>query len=609
VDEILANLNQLHFACPLCLGGILVIPLIWTLFLLFYQRNPAFQLEKFIDPHLLPYLRLNKPKKASFWKTLLLWSFVWMGLTLALAGPRWSFREVETFTQDQSLVLLLDLSESMNATDVKPSRLIRAKQKIEDLLNLSKGVKIGLIAFAADSHMLAPITDDKETLRHLLPSIDTELVYIQGSRLTAALEMAATMLEAEPGHNKALLVISDGGFEDASAILNAKKLAEKEIVIHVMGVGTESGATFYKNNTPIVSKLEKERLNEISKIGRGRYLEAHYSDHEEAIILKELEKRAEAQETIGKKNRFWEEHFYVMIIPLLPIMLGWFRKGAIFAALCLFLIPSFKMEATFADYFKNSEELGKLAFDEGDYAGAIDVFQDPYRKGVACYRANNFAQAEEHFRESNRPEVAAEAAYNLGNSQVKQQKFEEAIKTYEDLLTKWPDHQKAKENLEIVKKLLQENQNSEQNQNQNQKENQEKDQEQSQDQSQDQSRDQDQSKDQSQKRDQNHNQKDEQNNQRSDSQNPANTENQKQNEPFDQEEETQRPEQNEKQPQGQNPKESPARPQEAKAAKSQEDLDADEWLNRITNDQKNFLKNKFFIESKRNGTTEGIDPW
>ena len=75
---------------------------------------------------------------------MLLWSVVWACLTLALAGPRWNFREMETFSRDQSLVILLDLSESMNATDIKPSRLVRAKQKIEDLINLSKGVKIGL---------------------------------------------------------------------------------------------------------------------------------------------------------------------------------------------------------------------------------------------------------------------------------------------------------------------------------------------------------------------------------------------------------------------------------------------------------------------------------
>ena len=149
---------------------------------------------------------------------------------------------METFSQDQSLVILLDLSESMNATDIKPSALVRAKQKIEDLLNLSKGVKIGLIAFAADPHMITPLTEDKETIRHLLPSLETDLVYIQGSRLSSALEWPLQCWRQNRAIIRLLLVISDGGFEDASAITTAKKLAEKGIVIHAMGIGTVEGA-------------------------------------------------------------------------------------------------------------------------------------------------------------------------------------------------------------------------------------------------------------------------------------------------------------------------------------------------------------------------------
>jgi len=156
------DLSQFNFAHPMWLWGNLVLFFIWTVFLLFYRVNsPSHQLEKFVDSHLLPYLLINKSgKKSSTWKTLLLWSAVWSCLTFAMAGPRWDFREIETYSRDQSLVILLDLSESMNATDVKPSRLVRAKQKIEDLINLSQGVKIGLIAFAADPHMIAPITED-----------------------------------------------------------------------------------------------------------------------------------------------------------------------------------------------------------------------------------------------------------------------------------------------------------------------------------------------------------------------------------------------------------------------------------------------------------------
>ena len=218
-------------------------------------QSPSLRLEKFIDSHLLPYLFIGQTtKKKSFWKPLFAWTIAWALLTCALAAPRWAFHEIETFSKDQSLVIVLDLSKSMNATDIKPSRLARAKQKIEDLILQSKGVKVGLIAFAADPHMITPLTEDTETIRYLLPTVDTDLVYIQGSKLTPALEMAAAMLDAEPGSNKAIVVISDGGFEDAGAIKTAKKLAGKGIVIYTMGVGTIEGAPIQDHEGTIVKK-------------------------------------------------------------------------------------------------------------------------------------------------------------------------------------------------------------------------------------------------------------------------------------------------------------------------------------------------------------------
>jgi len=581
---------------------------------------------------------------------------VWACLTLALAGPRWNFREMETFSRDQSLVILLDLSESMNATDIKPSRLIRAKQKIEDLIHLSKGVKIGFIAFAADPHMITPLTDDKETIRHLLPSLDTDLVYVQGSRLSTALDMAMNMLESEPGNNKAILVISDGGFEDGSAIATARKIAAKGVVIHVMGIGTAQGAPLLdhegnvikKNGVPILSHLEKERLSEISHAGNGRYLEAHYSDQEEGLILRELEQRAQTQIDKGK-SRFWDERFYLLIFLILPIILWWFRRGYIFPLILILFTPVFRVEAASAvhDYFKNSEELGKQALDDGDYETAIRSFQDSYRKGVACYRAGNFEEAEKLFRQSSREDVASQAAYNLGNSLVQQQKIKEAITAYEDVLKEYPDHTKARDNLELIKKMLdqheQENSQSDdsdhenesdksksENENKNNKgkskgsndTSQNQQQEQQQQESSKNSDQQDDSKsesendkmsDQQQQKsandvEQNREQGQQQDKKNSDEQQNETAEKREEHAGNDEKSDGQQEQQKETKGMeevGESQKEDT----EGKAPKSQEDQDADLWLNQISNDPKTFMKNKFYIESKKNGTTKGIDPW
>ncbi len=577
------DLSLFHFSHPLWLLAGLILPLVWGVYFLFHRKeNTHHQLEMFIDKHLLPYLLINNVNKKNSLKSLVFWSLVWTCLTLALAGPRWSFREIDTYSPDQSLVILLDLSESMNAADVKPSRLIRAKQKIEDLLNLSKGVKIGLIAFAADPHMIAPLTDDKETIRHFLPFLTTNLVYVQGSRLSPALEMASSMLEAEPGDNKVILVISDGGFEDASAMVTAQKLAKKGIIIHAMGVGTSEGAPVSNEKTKAktFSKLDKQRLHEISNLGNGHYLEAHYSDHDETVILNELAKRTESK-LKEQKRQFWDEHFYLIILPVLPIILWWFRQKHLFATVLLLLLPIFNLEALeIQSYFKNSEEQGEEAFQKGDYEIASTLFQDPYRKGVACYKAENFAEAESLFRESYQAQKTTNAGYNLGNALAQQQKLEEAITAYEEVLKQQPDHVKSKENLELVKKMLEEQQQNQQQQDQN-------------------SQDSKGNKDQ--KDSDNKDQQKQQDKQDSDQQQKEQDENKNDQDKQDSKEEKPKQEQQKNQDSQDQ--------QTEKAARSEEDVDADLWLNQIVSDPEQFLKNRFCIESKINETKEGLDPW
>lgn len=588
------DISLFHFAEPFWLWMMLAIPLAWLCFFFFFQEKAAsHQLNKFIDNHLLPYLLINSSeKKRSHWKALLLWTIAWSCLTIALAGPRWTFRDIETYSKDQSLVILLDLSESMNATDVKPSRLLRAKQKIEDILNASKAVKIGLIAFAADPHMITPLTEDKDTIRHFLPSLQTDLVYAQGSRLSSAIEMALMLLNSEPGNNKSLLVMSDGGFEDASAITAIKQLVEKGITIHTMGIGTPEGAplkdregkTIKKNGTPLLSKLEKETLLEISRIGKGHYLEAFYSNHDEDLIFRELEERAEITMEKGKLNRLWDEHFYIMIFPAIPIILWWFKKGSLFVLLFFILTtPLTNLEARqFKDFFKNTEQLGEEALLQEDYQTAANTFQDYYRQGVAHYKAGNFEDAENMFKKSAREEVASSATYNLGNALVQQQKFKEAIAAYENVLDKWPDHTKAKENLELVKKMVEQQQ---------QQDPPPQDQDNNNDHQDPSSKSQDQD---------NHGDSKDQN----DSNSQDSTQKQDDDNRQDLENNNSQDEQKNKQSKPQKQDEHPF-----DDAKSQEKQDADAWLNQIASDPKEFMQNKFYIESKKNGTKESIDPW
>lgn len=674
------DISQLNFSSSHWLWALSLLPIMWLLLFFFYRvKSSHHRLEEFIDKHLLAYLLIDKTKhKKSLLLSVVLWSIVWSLFVVAMAGPRWNFREIETYSKDQNMVIIIDLSESMNATDTKPSRLLRAKQKIEDLLNELQGLKIGLIAFAADPHMITPITEDKETIRYLLQSLNTDLVYIQGSRLSPALEMAQKMLEAELGTNKSILLISDGGFEDSGAFMTAKKLADRGIVIHAMGVGTPEGAPLRdtlgnivkKKGNTVVSKLEKEKLVDISKTGHGLYLETGVGDKSEKALIMEFEK---SNDVISlKKKQLWDEGFAWFLLPVLPIVLWWFRSGHIFAlSILLFAsplsanepgrlvmatsepgetpwLPSPQHSTTnvarasrpgpllsasslseqgvwpwlpLSGYFKNADTKGCEAIEEGRYEDAAHLFQDSYRKGVACYRAGNFAEAEKMFRESSREEVALSAAYNLGNTLVQQQKFTEAIEAYEEVLQKNPDHLQAKENLALVKKLMEQTppsgQSKDQNKDKSEKQNSEDQQNKSKD-NQDNQENQDRqntSKDQQNSEDQQSDSKDEQktqeesNSKKQDEQDSQDESNSK--ESQEQQEETKKDSKDPSQQNESQKAQSRAEEKQSTTGKSAEDLDrdADLLLNRISNDPKTFLKNKFSIESKKNGTKEGIDPW
>lgn len=645
------DFSNLSFATPWVLWGLALLPLTWLLYAFFYRKNRSLhRLEEFIDPELMKYLLVNPASKVtSIWKTLVIWSFVWALLTVSLAGPRWSYREIETYTSDQNLIILLDLSQSMNADDVKPSRMVRARQKIEDILNQAKGVQVGLVAFAADPHMITPLTQDTNTIKHLLPSLDTSLVHVQGSRLGPALEMAETMFSSSPGENQAVLVVSDGGFEDASALKVAQSMSDKGINIYTMGVGTTAGAPvrdrkgnfIKKGGSTVLSKLDKDRLKQLSQVGGGRYLESNLAGNEELYILNDLKSRATAMQELKRKTRLWDEEFYWFIIPALPFILLWIRRGHIIPIFILIMTPALGLEAAGIDqYFMNSQQLGVQALEEKDYDAAHQHFDDPYRKGVAQYRAGNFAEAEAHFNESTRPEVAMDAAYNAGNALAFQEKFEEAIKQYEEVLKKWPDHQKARENLEIVKKILEQ---QEQEKNENEESGDSDDQESDDKSDQGKQSDQPDDKDSSDKNQESEDQQDS-GEQESDEQKDQGDQDQESDKQDDKEGAGQQDEGQQEEPGEQQPddtsdqsgeeeqeqkdgkgqeqeQEQEALPQEEQSEpatddqgqdsqeKSQEDQDADQWLNRMNQEPTEFLRNKFYIESMRKGTKEAVDPW
>ncbi|MGD2073930.1 MAG: VWA domain-containing protein [Gammaproteobacteria bacterium] len=323
----------LHFAQPLWLLGLLAIPLVLVWLWRSAPLRRVGQEHKYADPHLLPYLsgaatiRMMRNRRA-----LLGWTLVWSLLSVAMAGPRWGYRHMNPFDPGADLVILLDISRSMGVADVRPSRLERARQEIQDLIRANRGVRTGLVAFATIAHVVTPITDDGESLLRQLPAISPGLVRLQGSRLSGALDRAARLLSAQGddvAHN--ILLISDGDFAETGLEEQIRRLRDEGISTHVLAVGSADGGVvpglIAPDGEPVISRLDEEKLKGLVEAGGGIYRDADYRGGDTRAILDAVLSHAVAAQSQDAETRVWNEYFYLLLVPAMLLVLLLFRPG------------------------------------------------------------------------------------------------------------------------------------------------------------------------------------------------------------------------------------------------------------------------------------------
>ncbi len=327
-----------HFAQPWWLSALLVLPFVAWWLRRSAERAAHAPIHLYADPHLLPHLtgtRELQPRER--WGRFALWALMWTLGTLALAGPRWDYEEVHLFEPGNNLLILLDISRSMETADVAPTRLVRAKQEIQDLLNQNRTLRIGLIAFASIPHVVAPVTQDTQTIANALPALDTRLAQLPGSRLVNALDRARTLLAALPADSaKSLLLISDGDFDEPGLSEAVRKLAAQGIHFDVLGVGTSEGGPVPdlrgglltgSDGRTITSRLNEALLQGLAEAGHGVYRLADYKDDDTRDLLEAATlKPPKAADSEGT-TRVWNERFYLLTIPLMLMLLPLFRRA------------------------------------------------------------------------------------------------------------------------------------------------------------------------------------------------------------------------------------------------------------------------------------------
>ncbi len=328
-----------HFSEPAWLWALLAcVPVAaWLLYTGRMNRHNE-RLLKYADSHLMPHLLGRSGlSQVTQWRRFAHWSLVWLLLVLAMAGPRWDFTDVQLFRPGTNLVVLFDLSRSMDVTDVKPSRLARAQQELTDLLDRSHGIRIGVIGYASVAQVVAPVTEDMNSIRHVLPSLDTSLVQLPGSRLSYALDRANELFAGQPKDNvNSLLLISDGDFAEPGLEQRMQAFAAHGIHVHVLGIGTPQGGTVPapdgkwitdRNGRPVISKLNEPLLKSLAAAGDGIYQLANYRQQDTDRILAAVKAHSRPGSKLEERTRVWNEHFYWLAGLALLLLLPLFRRA------------------------------------------------------------------------------------------------------------------------------------------------------------------------------------------------------------------------------------------------------------------------------------------
>ncbi len=296
-------------------------------------------IHRYADPHLLPHLTGTRELKIhERWGRFLRWSLLWALLMTAMAGPRWDYEDVRLFHPGNNLLILLDISRSMQADDVAPNRLARARQEVQDLIMLDRDVRLGLIAFASVPHVVSPVTEDTYTILNDLPALSTEMSRLQGSRLNLALDRAEILLDSLPDDSaRSVLLISDGDFDEPDLVPRIQKLTKNGIKFNTLGVGTPDGALvpadrggwiMDRHGQPVRSSLNEPLLEDLARAGQGIYERADYREDDSKAVLKAAAISRLPPEAGDERTRIWNDRFYLPVLAVIALLIPQFRGRA-----------------------------------------------------------------------------------------------------------------------------------------------------------------------------------------------------------------------------------------------------------------------------------------
>jgi Ca-activated chloride channel family protein len=397
---------------------------------------------------------------------------------VALAGPAWERLPVPAFRSDEALVVALDLSRSMDAADVEPSRLARAKLKLLDLLERRAAGQTALVVFSTHAFTVTPLTTDTRTIAALVNAVDPDIMPTQGGSLSAGLERAATLLRQTGLRRGDILLITDSEVNEADLDLTGE-LASDGFRVSVLAVGTEQGAPIplaeggFVNDAGgqvVVPQLDAASLRRLASAGSGRFAQLASSDRDlETLFPSSAPLPLDAALDGASEEQYeadvWLDRGLWLAVALLPLLALSFRRGWISLWLLVVLAPLPRAEAfEWQDLWKRADQRGFAELRAENPARAAELFDSAEWRGAAHYRAGQFEASAASLTNID----SAAGHYNRGNALAKAGQLQAAIAAYDRALELEPSHDDARYNRDLVQQLLEDNPPQEQPPNQGQ---------------------------------------------------------------------------------------------------------------------------------------------
>ena len=517
-----------RFEDPIYLYLLAVIPVLALIRWLMIRQQKK-RLRAFGDPELVRELMPDVSRFRPLVKFCLLLAALSL-LIVMLARPQFGTKISHEKRTGIETIIAMDISNSMLAEDVTPSRLDRAKMMVENLVDNFTNDKIGLIVFAGDAFIQLPITSDYVSAKMFLSSIDPSMIAVQGTDIAKAVSMASHSFTQEEGIGKAIIVITDGEDHEGGALEAAKEAKDRGHRVYVLGVGSTKGAPiptgdgdFMKDNTgqTVMTGLNEEMCRQIAQAGGGAYIHVENNSSAQEKLDAELDKLAKKETETTIYSEYDEQFQAVGIIALLLLMLeafileiknpllknvSLFRRKKVATLIVLLLVAG----TAAAQSDRQLVRQGNKQFKAGNFADAEVAYrkaieknprnpQAVYNLGLSLMRQQKDSAAVQQFMDAGKMETnpirRAQSYHNAGVICQGKRMYGEAIEVYKEALRNNPTDDQTRYNLAVCKRQQQQQQQQQKQQKQDQKQEQKKEeqkQEQQQQQKQEQQKQQDQ---------------------------------------------------------------------------------------------------------------------